>query len=72
LGELAPVDLLVRTGGERRVSNFLLWQAAYAELVFSDAYWPDFTPAHLRDAVAEFSRRRRRFGAVEEPGERGA
>jgi undecaprenyl diphosphate synthase len=55
-------DLIIRTGGERRLSNFLLWQAAYSELVFSDELWPDFTRRHLEDALAEFSARRRRFG----------
>jgi undecaprenyl diphosphate synthase len=55
-------DLIIRTGGERRLSNFLLWQAAYAELVFSDELWPDFTREHLEHALSEFSARRRRFG----------
>jgi undecaprenyl diphosphate synthase len=55
-------DLIIRTGGERRLSNFLLWQAAYSELVFSDELWPDFTRRHLEEALAEFSARRRRFG----------
>jgi len=55
-------DLLVRTGGDQRISNFLLWQAAYAELYFCDCFWPDFGPAQLDEAVAEFSRRARRFG----------
>ncbi len=55
-------DLIIRTGGERRLSNFLLWQAAYSELVFSDQLWPDFTRAHLEAALAEFNARRRRFG----------
>jgi undecaprenyl diphosphate synthase len=55
-------DLIIRTGGERRLSNFLLWQAAYSELVFSDELWPDFTRAHLESALAEFNARRRRFG----------
>jgi undecaprenyl diphosphate synthase len=55
-------DLIIRTGGERRLSNFLLWQAAYSELVFSDEMWPDFTRRHLQDALAEFNARRRRFG----------
>ena len=56
------VDLLIRTGGDRRTSNFLLWQAAYAELVFYDKYWPDFDDADFDAALAEFSRRDRRFG----------
>ena len=57
-------DLLIRPGGEKRLSNYLLWQAAYAELVFSDTLWPDFGEAELDAAVAEFSRRNRRFGDV--------
>ena len=56
-------DLIVRTSGERRLSNFLLWQAAYAELVFLDVLWPDFGMAHFEAALAEFARRERRFGA---------
>jgi undecaprenyl diphosphate synthase len=55
-------DLIIRTGGERRLSNFLLWQSAYSELVFSDELWPDFTRADLEGALAEFSSRQRRFG----------
>jgi undecaprenyl diphosphate synthase len=55
-------DLIIRTGGERRLSNFLLWQSAYSELVFSDELWPDFSRAHLERALAEFGARRRRFG----------
>jgi undecaprenyl diphosphate synthase len=58
------VDLLVRTSGEQRLSNFLLWQAAYAELVFTDVLWPDFDRTQLFAAVAEFQRRARRFGRV--------
>ncbi len=61
---LPPVDLLIRTGGERRLSDFLLWECAYAELLFLDVLWPDFTAAHLDDALADFSRRDRRFGNV--------
>jgi undecaprenyl diphosphate synthase len=56
------VDLLIRTGREQRVSNFLIWQAAYAELFFSDRYWPDFDPDELDAAIAEYARRSRRFG----------
>lgn len=56
-------DLLIRTSGERRLSNFLLWQSAYAELVFLDVLWPDFGPAEFGGALAEFARRDRRFGA---------
>ncbi|MCC6469297.1 MAG: isoprenyl transferase [Alphaproteobacteria bacterium] len=57
-------DLLIRTSGEKRISNFLLWQCAYAELFFSDTLWPDFDRHHLEEAIAEFNRRQRRFGAV--------
>lgn len=64
LGELAKVDLLVRTSGEKRISNYLLWQAAYAEFLFMDVLWPDFSPAHLKEAVDEFGRRQRRFGGI--------
>jgi undecaprenyl diphosphate synthase len=56
-------DLLIRTSGERRFSNFLLWQCAYSELVFSDVLWPDFDKSELQSALAEFEARRRRFGA---------
>jgi undecaprenyl diphosphate synthase len=59
-----PPDLIVRTSGERRISNFLLWECAYAELVFQDVYWPDYGPEHLAAAVAEFHSRERRFGGV--------
>jgi undecaprenyl diphosphate synthase len=59
-----PVDLLIRTGGEHRLSDFLLWECAYAELVFSRTMWPDFTPEDLARAVDDFRRRERRFGAV--------
>lgn len=58
------VDLVIRTGGELRVSNFLLWQIAYAELWFSDAYWPDFSFDHLKQALSDFGARTRRFGQV--------
>jgi undecaprenyl diphosphate synthase len=57
-------DLLIRTSGEKRLSNFLLWQLAYGEFIFMDTLWPDFTRRHLADAVAEFRRRERRYGAV--------
>ncbi len=57
------VDLLIRTGGDQRTSNFLLWQAAYAELIFSDKFWPDFDDADFDAAIAEFVRRDRRFGS---------
>ncbi|WP_338466355.1 polyprenyl diphosphate synthase [Novosphingobium sp. ZN18A2] len=59
---MPPLDLLVRTSGEERLSNFLLWQAAYAELWFTDVLWPDFTPAHLKEAIDAFGRRERRYG----------
>lgn len=59
-----PVDLLIRTGGERRISNFLIWQSAYSELYFSDKYWPDFDESELDLALAEFARRSRRFGGL--------
>ena len=55
-------DLLIRTSGELRISNFLLWQLAYSELVFVDTLWPDFGPDQLREALAAYARRRRRFG----------
>lgn len=64
--DLPDVDLLVRTSGERRTSNFLLWQAAYAELVFTDVLWPDFDRHALRDCVVEYQGRDRRFGAAED------
>jgi undecaprenyl diphosphate synthase len=56
-------DLIIRTSGEQRLSNFLLWQAAYAEFVFQEVLWPDFTAAHLQQAILEFGRRERRYGA---------
>ena len=56
-------DLLIRTSGEQRVSNFLLWQTAYTELVFTPVLWPDFNTGHLEDAITEFHRRERRYGA---------
>jgi undecaprenyl diphosphate synthase len=62
--DLPPLDLLIRTSGEHRLSNFLLWQAAYAELLFVDTLWPDFDEQALSDAVAQFSRRQRRFGGL--------
>jgi undecaprenyl diphosphate synthase len=58
------VDLLIRTGGERRLSDFLLWESAYAELVFVDRPWPEFCASDLEDAIAEYQRRDRRFGAA--------
>jgi undecaprenyl diphosphate synthase len=62
--QCADVDLLIRTGGEKRLSDFLLWESAYAELYFTDCMWPDFGEAELEAALAEFSRRERRFGGV--------
>jgi undecaprenyl diphosphate synthase len=62
LPDLPPLDLLIRTGGERRISNFLLWQAAYAELYFSDILWPDFDREALVVAVEDYKKRQRRFG----------
>jgi len=61
---LPDPDLVIRTAGEMRLSNFLLWQAAYAEIWVTDVYWPDFTREHLEQALREFARRERRFGAV--------
>jgi undecaprenyl diphosphate synthase len=61
---VAPVDLLIRSGGEQRLSDFLLWESAYAELVFTLAMWPDFTADHLDAAVCEFRGRDRRFGGL--------
>ena len=60
--DLPPLDLLIRTSGELRLSNFLLWQSAYAEMWFTDVLWPDFTPAHLEEALAGFAARERRYG----------
>jgi undecaprenyl diphosphate synthase len=62
LADLPQLDLLIRTGGEVRISNFLLWQSAYAELYFSDKLWPDFTQQDLQASIDEFRRRQRRFG----------
>ncbi len=60
--DLPPVDLIIRTSGERRISNFLLWQCAYAELVFTDVLWPDFRDERFLECVVEFQQRERRFG----------
>lgn len=62
--DIPDPDLLIRTSGEQRISNFLLWQSAYAELVFLDTLWPDFSRDHLEDAIREYHRRERRFGAT--------
>ena len=63
---LPDVDLLIRTSGEQRISNFLLWQIAYAELYFTDILWPDFTKQHLYDAIIDYQKRERRFGKTSE------
>jgi undecaprenyl diphosphate synthase len=64
--ELPPLDLIIRTSGEQRLSNFLLWEAAYAELYFTDTLWPDFAAPDLEAALAAFEGRRRRFGLTQE------
>jgi undecaprenyl diphosphate synthase len=64
--DLPDVDLLIRTSGEKRISNFLLWQIAYAELYFTDIYWPDFTEEHLHEAILNYQKRERRFGKTSE------
>jgi len=64
LGDIPDPDLLIRTGGEKRVSNFLLWNLAYTELYFTETYWPDFDRKELIKAIEDYSRRVRRFGAV--------
>lgn len=66
LSNQPPPDLLIRTGGEKRLSNFLLWHLAYAELVFTNTLWPDFDAADIDTALVEFTQRERRFGAVSE------
>ena len=63
---LPDVDLLIRTSGEQRISNFLLWQIAYAELYFTNVYWPDFTKEHLYEAIVNYQKRERRFGKTSE------
>ena len=62
--EMPPLDLIIRPSGEQRLSNFLIWQAAYAEFVFMDVLWPDFTKKHLELAIEEYNNRDRRFGGV--------
>ena len=62
--DLPPVDLLVRTSGEQRISNFMPWQLAYAEFIFTPTYWPDFTKAELRKCLEEYKTRDRRFGGI--------
>lgn len=71
LADVPDVDMLIRTGGEFRISNFLLWQSAYAELFFTPTLWPDFSPKELNDMLIEFSRRQRRFGKTSEQIESG-
>ncbi|MDO4449760.1 MAG: polyprenyl diphosphate synthase [Moraxella sp.] len=66
LGDCPPVDMLIRTGGDYRISNFLLWQTAYAELFFTKTLWPDFTPDELSEMMADFGNRERRFGKTSE------
>jgi undecaprenyl diphosphate synthase len=70
--DMPDVDLLIRTSGEQRISNFLLWQAAYAELYFTPVLWPDFNRQELFAALRDYQRRQRRFGAVQPPAADGA
>lgn len=65
LPDVPDPDMIIRTSGEKRLSNFLLWESAYSELYFTDVLWPDFRREHLREAFREFSRRKRRFGDVD-------
>ena len=69
---IPDVELLIRTGGEKRLSNFLLWESAYAELYFADIFWPDFSKENLEEAVDEFNQRNRRFGSLDEDGDYNA
>lgn len=69
LGDVRDPDLLIRTGGEQRISNFLLWQAAYTEFFFSETLWPDFGPEDLHLAIEDFGHRQRRFGRIAEQDE---
>ncbi len=64
--EISDPDIMIRTGGECRLSNFLLWQTAYSEFYFSDIFWPDWSPEHLDEAISHFQSRQRRFGRVHE------
>ena len=66
LGDAPEPDLFIRTGGEKRISNFLLWQLAYAELYFTDTLWPDFDDAAIDAAISSFQTRERRFGRTSE------
>ena len=61
---IPPVDIMIRTSGEVRLSNYLLWQNAYSEMFFTQTFWPDFTQGELDDIISDFSRRERRFGAI--------
>ena len=61
---MGDVDVLIRTSGEVRLSNYLLWQNAYAEMFFTQTYWPDFTASELDDILSDFSKRERRFGGI--------
>ena len=70
--ESGDIDLLIRTGGEKRLSDFLLWESAYAELLFTDRMWPDFDESDLDAALDEFRRRERRFGGVPKPAAQSA
>ena len=63
--DMPDPDLLIRTGGECRISNYLLWQIAYSELYFCDTYWPDFAEEHLHKAIESYQQRQRRFGKTE-------
>ncbi|MCU0623214.1 MAG: undecaprenyl diphosphate synthase family protein, partial [Gemmatimonadaceae bacterium] len=65
-GAALPVDLLIRTGGEQRLSDFLLWECAYAELAFVPAMWPDFDAAHFDAVLEDYARRQRRFGGLDD------
>jgi undecaprenyl diphosphate synthase len=67
LSEVSEPDLLIRTGGDHRVSNFLLWDLAYTEMYFTDLFWPEFDAKQLKIAIDEFAVRQRRFGGREEP-----
>ncbi|GHU47009.1 hypothetical protein FACS1894218_0540 [Bacilli bacterium] len=64
--ELPPVDLLIRTGNEKRISNFLLWQSAYAEIIFESIYWPSYNKRVFNKHIKEYQNRKRRFGAIHE------
>ncbi len=66
--KLQDIELLIRTGGDLRLSNFLLWQSAYAELYFTEKFWPEFTESDLKKAIAEFKNRERRFGGLNDGG----